>query len=193
MFEWMRARLKTAAAASLASSILRRFLCERKGAAAVEFGLVAAPFLALTFAIMETAIVFFAGQTLETATADAARLILTGQAQTQGFSATTFKQQVCNKVYALFDCANGIYVDVKSYPSFASINITNPIDPNGNFDTSNFGYSPGGPGSIVVVRLYYQWPVYVNLLGFNLSNLSGGYNLLSATAVFRNEPYAPSS
>jgi Flp pilus assembly protein TadG len=42
----------------------------KDGSAAVEFGLIAAPFIALLFAIMETAIVFFAGQTLETAVAD---------------------------------------------------------------------------------------------------------------------------
>ncbi len=42
------------------------------GAAAVEFALVAVPFLALTFAMMETAFVFFAGQTLEAAAADSA-------------------------------------------------------------------------------------------------------------------------
>jgi len=44
----------------------------------------------------------------------------------------------------------------------------------------------------VVVRLYYKYPVYVDLFGFNLSSLNGGYNLLAATAVFKNEPYASS-
>ncbi len=39
------------------------------------------------FAIMETALVFFASQTLETAVADSARLIMTGQAQNQNFTA----------------------------------------------------------------------------------------------------------
>jgi Flp pilus assembly protein TadG len=60
---------------------VRRFAKGDDGIAAVEFGIVAAPFLALMFAIMETAIVFFASQTLETAVADSARLIMTGQAQ----------------------------------------------------------------------------------------------------------------
>ncbi len=41
-----------------------------------------------------------------------------------------------------------------------------------------------------MLRLYYQYPVFVNLLGFNLSNLTGGYDLFAATAVFKNEPYA---
>jgi len=168
--------------------LARAFVRRQDGAAAIEFGLVAAPFLALVFAIMETAIVFFAGQTLEAAVADTARLIMTGQAQTQGFDQTSFKNQVCSKVYGLFDCANGVYVDVKSYSNFASVNTTAPVQ-NGKLDTSNFTYQPGGPGDIVVVSLYYQWPVYISLLGFNLSDLSGGKRLLAATSAFRNEPY----
>jgi Flp pilus assembly protein TadG len=52
-----------------------RLLRQQGGAAAVEFDLVAAPFLALVFAIIETAIVFFAGQALETAASDSSRLI----------------------------------------------------------------------------------------------------------------------
>jgi hypothetical protein len=63
---------------------------------------------------------------------------------------------------------------------------------NGVFNSGSLGYNPGGPGDIVVLRLYYQYPVFVNLLGFNLSNVNGGYDLFAATAVFRNEPYASS-
>ena len=47
--------------------LVRRFVRQEDGVAAVEFALVAAPFLALIFAILETALVFFAGQALETA------------------------------------------------------------------------------------------------------------------------------
>ena len=169
--------------------IARRFVRRQDGAAAVEFALVAAPFLALTFAILETAFVFFAGQTLEAAASDAARLIMTGQAQSAGYTATDFKNQVCARIYGLFDCANGITVNVQTYSSFSSINNTSPIT-NGQFDTSNMGYNPGtNPGDITVVQLYYQWPIYVSMLGNNLSNLSGGKRLLAATAVFRVEPY----
>jgi hypothetical protein len=41
------------------------------------------------------------------------------------------------------------------------------------------------------VSLFYQWPIYVTLLGDSLTNLNGGYRLLEATSVFRNEPYGP--
>jgi Flp pilus assembly protein TadG len=94
------------------SRIGRRFARDEGGSSAVEFSLIAAPFLALMFAIIETAMVFFAGQTLEAAAADSARLIMTGQAQSKGFSASDFKTAVCNRIYGLFDCANGVYVDV---------------------------------------------------------------------------------
>jgi Flp pilus assembly protein TadG len=170
-------------------SLARRFARQKDGAAAVEFALVAAPFLAMVFAIMETALVFFAGQVLESSAADGARLIMTGQAQTQGYNQAAFKNAVCAGVYGLFDCQGGLIVDVKNYSNFASINTAKPIT-NGVADLTA-GYAPGGPGDIVVVRLMYQWPVYVSLLGLNLSD-NGKNRLLLATVAFRNEPYAGS-
>jgi Flp pilus assembly protein TadG len=137
---------------------------------------------------LETALVFFAGQTLETAVADSARLIMTGQAQTAGWTKDDFKTAVCNHIYGLFDCANGIYVDVKSYTSFSAITSDPPIT-DGNLDPSKVNYSPGDVGNIEVVTLYYQWPIYVSLLGNNLANVNANTRLLVSTAVFRNEPY----
>jgi hypothetical protein len=66
--------------------------------------------------------------------------------------------------------------------------MTNPLDANGNF-INNFGYDPGGPGDVIVVHLYYQWPIWVTLNGFNLSNMAGNQRLLTSAAAFRNEPY----
>jgi Flp pilus assembly protein TadG len=167
---------------------VRRLTRQQDGVAAVEFAMVAAPFLALVFAIMETAMVFFAGQVLETAAADSARLIMTGQAQNQSFDEAKFKEAVCSRIYGLFNCASGIYIDVKTYASFASVDTSLPIDQNGLL-INNFTYQPGAPGDIVVVRLLYQWPVYVPLLGFNLADMAGGKRLITATVAFRNEPY----
>jgi Flp pilus assembly protein TadG len=139
----------------LAIRTMRRLARKQDGTAAIEFGMVAAPFLLLVFAIIETALVFFAGQTLETAVADSARLIMTGQAQNQGFDQTAFKNAVCAKIYGLFDCANGVKVDVKTYASFGAINLAPPLDADGNFQNT-MNYQPGGPGDIVVVRLFYH-------------------------------------
>jgi len=182
----MWAKLSASVRRLKAARLARRFVRQQSGIAAVEFGMVAAPFLALIFAILETSVIFFAGQALETAVADSGRLIMTGQAQNQGFDQSAFKNAVCAKIYGLFDCANGIFIEVKSFPTFAAITMPTPLDGSGNF-VNNFGYDPGVPCSIVLVRLFYRWPVYVSLLG--LDNMAGGKRLLVATSAFRNEPY----
>ena len=74
----MRSRIN---ASILAACALSRFRRDRQGSAAIEFAFVGIPFLMMMFAIVETALMFFATQVLETATADSARLIMTGQAQ----------------------------------------------------------------------------------------------------------------
>ncbi len=166
---------------------LRAFRRRDDGVAAVEFALVFAPFLAILFAIVETAMVFFAGQTLETAVAESSRLILTGQAQTQGFSQAAFKDSVCTKIYGLFDCKNGMTVDVQKYTSFSGVDLSKPVDAQGKVKAGT--YNPGGPCEIVVVRLIYEFPVYVSMMGFDLADMNGNKRLLVATSVFRNEPY----
>jgi Flp pilus assembly protein TadG len=185
-------------AASTASfrDLLRRFRRNHQGSAALEFALVAPVFFALLFAIIETAIMFFASQLLETYTQEAARLILTGQAQNSNYNdqadfLSNFQKNVCSNT--LFNCKN-ISIDVKNYSSFGSITITSQINASDNFDSSTLSYCPGNAGSIVVVRLFYQWPLFVTGLGYNIANLTGNQRLLQATAVFQNEPFtAPSA
>ena len=88
----------------------------------------------------------------------------------------------------MFNCKN-ISIDVKNYSSFGSITIASQINASDNFDSSTLSYCPGNAGSIVVVRLFYQWPLFVTGLGYNIANLSGNQRLLQATAVFQNEPF----
>ena len=130
---------------------------------------------------------FLAGQVLQTVAQESARMILTGQAQTASYTQPQFATYVCNQVPALFTC-NNITIDVESYSSFSGVNISTPIDNGGNFIGPN-NYKPGGPGDIVMVRLFYQWPLFVTGLGWNPSNLTGNKRLLVGTAVFKNEPY----
>jgi Flp pilus assembly protein TadG len=178
---------RAASTAPLRKNIWRRFGRSRRGSAAVEFALVAPVFFALLFAIIETAIVFFAGQVLETMTANAARFIMTGTEQKSGANAADFHQVVCNQIPALFSCPN-VYVDVQTVPAFSNVNFSSPLDANGIF-TPPSNYQPGGSSSIVVVRVFYPWQLFVTGLGFNISNMAGSKRLLTATAVFQNEPY----
>ena len=79
---------------------------------------------------------------------------MTGQAQTQSLETSGFKNAVCAKIYGLFDCQNGVSVDVRTFSSFSNVTMPSPVDAQGNFQ-NNFQYRPGGPGDIVVVRLFY--------------------------------------
>ncbi len=180
--------LTSTRAGRIVRKLARKFVRRDDGATVVEFGLVVFPFLALLFAIIETALVFFASQVLETAAADSARLILTGQAQTQNLTAATFKNQVCSRIFGLFDCQGGLQIDVRTYTTFTP--PTPPIDPNtGMLDTTGFTYQPGVAGDIVVMRFVYKWPTFVRTFGLNVSDLADGYRLVMATSAFRNEPY----
>lgn len=165
------------------------FVRDSKGATAVEFALVAAPFLALIIALFQTFLVFFAQQLLETVASQSARLVMTGQVQTQNMDQATFKQQVCGNIRIFFDC-NSLMVDLQVANSWSSTNTGMPTltyDSNGNV-SNTWQFNAGHAGDIVVLRVMYVWPVMLGPLGFNLSNLSTGNRLLMASAAFQNEP-----
>jgi Flp pilus assembly protein TadG len=168
----------------------RAFGRAEDGATAVEFGLVALPFFALLLAIIESALLFLAGQNLESAVDNNARLIRTGQAQESKLNGTTFIAKVCAEAIVLPDCTNNLHVDVRTYTSFGTMTTGKPIDSNGNADYSTFMFDAGHGGSLVLVRVYYEWPTFSRLLGLNFSNLSNGKHLLAAVAAFKNEPFA---
>ncbi|MDQ8727017.1 TadE/TadG family type IV pilus assembly protein [Bradyrhizobium sp. LHD-71] len=172
---------------SIAACALHRFRRDRNGVAAIEFAFIAAPFLTLMFAIIETALALLASTALETATQDTARLIMTGQAQMSEMSAAQFKTSLCTRLTGMMDCENGVDVDVQSSQSVSDIKLQKPIDDNGNY-TVTPEFNPGRAGDIVVVRTFYQWPVFVPGLGFNAGNLNNNKRLLVGVATFRNEP-----
>jgi Flp pilus assembly protein TadG len=176
-----------AASAATVGKALRRFRSNRRGSVAVEFALVAPLFIALLFAIIETAIVFMAGQVLQSVATEAARTILTGQAQNAGYTQAQFQNNVvCPLIPALFTCTN-LYIDVESSSAFTGFTLNNEVV-SGVFQTTNMQYNPGGPGDVVVVRLFYQWPLFVTGFGYNITNLANGNRELTATVAFRNEP-----
>jgi Flp pilus assembly protein TadG len=162
-----------------------------RASTAVEFAIIAAPFLALMGAIIESALAFLAGQVLDTATNDAARLIRTGQAKQQGLDLTSFTAEVCKRLYVLVNCS-GISVDARVLSGgFSSFSTSQPTlyDSNGNFDPSKLTFDMGGSTDIVVVRVYYQYPILINKLAPGLATLPNGKRLLTGVAAFRNEPF----
>lgn len=171
--------------------VAKRVRCFRRsqdGSAAVEFAMIAPMFFALIFAVIETGMTFMAGQVLETGVEDGARLVYTSQST----SAADFKTAICSRVSVLLDCSK-VDIDVRSYDPGTPITITDPIDANGKYISNGFVYQPpaysptSSTNKTVVVRAFYQWPLYVTGLGYNIANIDRGSTsskrLLAATAA----------
>jgi Flp pilus assembly protein TadG len=186
-----------------------RLLADDKGVTAVEFGIISAPLLGLIFAIFQSSIAFLMQQGLRAATDYAARQVLTGQAQNNGaiVDGTSFRNQlICNRglLPSFMDCSK-IVVDLRTASSFSSLG---PSSVNSSFlqsDGSGAQYDSGDPCDIMIVRAAYPLPSYLPLITWGpayqfIQNLSGlrSYKgsmvqMLSAAAVFRNEPFVYSS
>ena len=163
----------------------RLFARARRGAVTVEFAFVSIPFLLLVFAIIELGLVFLVSLTLENAVYDVGRTIRTGEVQTAGRSAATFKSAICTEMSLLGSaCSSALSVDVRTFAGFsasgAALNTAKPNTP---------CWDPGGPGSIVLVRAYYNWPLVTPLLQTGLQT-SNGKRMVTAAAAFANEPYS---
>jgi Flp pilus assembly protein TadG len=170
---------------------LSRFCFSHDGTTAVEFALIAPPFLALIVAIFQMTMFLFAQQALQTAAVSAGRLILTGQVQSANLTQAQFKtNDVCPLLAGMFTCSN-VYVSVQSYNNFSSANTGSPtLTYNSNGTVSNtWAYSLGSPGQVMVLQLVYQWPIISGPLGSVVPNLGNGYTELMGITAFRVEPY----
>jgi Flp pilus assembly protein TadG len=108
--------------------------------------------------------------------------------QTQNLSFDQVKASLCNDMKSIMpiDCAN-LSLDVETFPSFVDVTTNSPIQ-NNNFSNAGFGFNPGTPASIVVVRAYYNWQIITPLMQPLLQNTSNS-RVLASTMMFRNEPY----
>jgi Flp pilus assembly protein TadG len=173
-----RARLRLARSAG-------RFARADEGATAVEFALVAIPFMMLLFAIIELGLVFLVSITLENAVIDAGRTIRTGELQSTGGSAASFKTAVCNRMNWLGSkCSSALRLDVRTFSDY-STGKTSATDTN---VPTVMEWSPGSAGSIVVIRAYYTWPLITPMLNTGLQSANGSRIIYAATS-FTNEPY----
>lgn len=170
-----------------------RYRADRRGGVATEFALVALPFLAILFAVLQVGVVFLAENELETAVEKSARQLLTGSAQQASVTQSQFISTVCSYLPTLFSCS-GINVDLQVATSFSAATTSKPTltyNAQGQV-TNSWAFNTGAAGSILVLRVLYQFPVLPVTFGLNLANLPNGSHLLMATSVLQVEPYGSS-
>ena len=182
-------------------SVLRRFKKNEQGATAIEFAMVIGPFLFLLFGIMSVGFYYFVVFSLEHAVETAARVIRTGQAQTQLPSAMTvsqFKSLVCTKLPPMMACGgtDKIRVNVQSFAGYGAVTPPSCTDGGGNLiATAGQSYNPGGANAIVLVTVCYEWtlsntmaniPYWISPGGARMNN---GSTMVQASVAFTTEPY----
>ncbi len=189
------------------NSRLRELFGDRRGAVAVELAFVAPPFLLLLLVIVELGLTLTTQSVLDGATRDAARLIRTGQVQSQSSPITTFQTLLCSEMSTLMSiahCDSNVIFEVQTFTTFGSVSFT-PCTLNNNQTGSGTvcSFSAGTGGEIVAVRAIYKRSFIIPWVGACLSGGScwtgpgsaGGSNpgtggiTLTLTVIFRNEPF----
>lgn len=166
-----------------------QFRKSESGTVAIEFAVVGLPFFLIIFAITEIGLSYFADRLLSHSTDVIARQVRTGEIKPGQLTPEEFRDRMCQQgAMFLFKCS-GVHIDVRNIPNFNVPNI--PRDEDGNFDPNGVGLNLGGRSTIHIVRVYYEWPAFLNWadLGGGIQGWSGNKRLLVSTSAFMSEPF----
>lgn len=170
------------------AALRRRFSRDDGGSVAIEFSMLAIPFALILFAIIESCVSFAAQQQLSHAAEYVARQVRTGELR--GIGRTELRKIVCDRIQTFVGSGcPGLEVDLRSYPSYAAAAAEKVTVTGGRLDTSRFDVKPGPPQSINMLRVFYRWPVLIDLLKPSLATLEDGKVLQFAAVTFKNEPF----
>lgn len=141
------------------------------------------------------------------ATDTMARRLRTGQISSS-ISKEDFRKNFCNEVSVMITCSDDeikteqkLYIDLRSFPAFKDIPTTIPLKAYGEYydlDTAEFGFKPGGPETINMLRVYYRWRVIADIIRPYLTKIRPAdgsmpsHFLIVATDAFMNEKYTTS-
>jgi Flp pilus assembly protein TadG len=171
--------------------LLARMSCQIPGFArardaitSIEMAMLALPFLTIFFAIIETGYMFFLAILLEGATADAARQIRTGAVQEAGSPLAKFQQILCERMFNVIQCPQGVIIDVRNYSRFEDA-----VLPAMAASQAGASFVAGNPGDVIVVRVAFSWHFITPFLETLLGQADGGQRTFISSAAFRNEPW----
>ncbi len=191
-----------------ASRLCRRFRRDDKAATAVEFAIIAVPFLGVLLAIFESTFVLFNAEVMDNVAANVSRQLMTGQIQSSGQTCALQKQTFQNMICPLsgvrpatalpsnFDCSK-VIIDVRASNAVNNLDVSNSLYSN----PSSAQFSPAPQGQNNIIRVIYPLPAILPVLAGNTTAtiapirngqvVNGGIwtHILMGIAVFRTEPY----
>jgi Flp pilus assembly protein TadG len=170
-----------------------RWKKSERGAAAVEFALVAAPFVFVLGSLVETGLMMFVEHSLQAGVQNSARLVRTGQVKAKNLDAAAFKAEICKTAGILIDCTGGVTVYVNSAATFSALAASLPsflnVGPTAANPTPPTVYAPGTTSQPAAVVATYDWKF--SMYGMSaFGNVAGGDSRrLVGFSIFQNEPF----
>ncbi len=167
---------------------LRSWIKSDGGSTAIEFGMLAMPFIMLVVGIMEVSLMFAGMSVLDGATADAARKVRTGQVQqASGKPEDIFKNSLCNSAKVMLSCGKLQYevIEIDKFANFS--NYKPSYDKDGKLKSR--GFTPGGVNTVNLIRVTYLFKLATPLLGNILADSPGMTKRFVSTVVLETEPY----
>ena len=194
----MRGARRSAAVREVPAS----FASDDSGATAVEFGVVALPFLMMVFFIINIGFYYFTINSLDKGVSDATRQVLTGTAQSNNMTVGQFKSLICSQANiggGTIDCTKLTILITSSTTGWADLIAkagAQSCTSNGTLNASTGQASDllaaytNGTSAYVMVTACYSWNGSKLLPYFNFSRLSDGTTLMQSAIAFETEPYS---
>ncbi len=177
----------------LVKSLFDRFLAifrDETGTTAIEFSLLAIPFVFTVISIVELSLFFATSSVVDGALDVVARQIRVGQIQqeeTIEAMEDKFIEIVCSHGDVLTDC-NKIEFEVLKLDKF-STDIAATVNEEGGLVDPAFEVDAITAGCVSLIRISYLYEFLTPLYGKMWSNYPGNQRLLIATTVVKSEPF----
>lgn len=172
----------------------KRYIRNESGATAVEFAMVSPLFFLMVGVTLETGLMLFTEYVLQTSVQEAARLVRTGQAQSNGYNAAQFKAKICDLAGLIINCSSKVEVYLAADNNFTGLDGTVPsvYSIGAKLDGSEGpkSFTCGGPSQAVALIATYDWDFTIPyFMGFFKNMGSADKRRLAAFAMFKNEPF----
>lgn len=165
---------------------------DRQGGGALEFAVVALPFVMFLVFLLEIGYDFFAQIALDYGVQTASRQIQIGNAQGASTAATFEIQYLCPALSGLLPCSS-VSVSVVPITSdyYTAVPDTLPTDSAGQLNTAGFTYCPGQPNQLMLVQAIYTSPSLIAALVPGMATpVAGGFaRVTSSSMAFINENF----
>jgi Flp pilus assembly protein TadG len=175
---------------------VKTFASNEAGTTAIEFAMVAPPFLMMVFGIINTGMFFYSVNSLDRGLEDSSRRIRTGELQNLGtVTAGSYKTMLCDAATAYVDCAN-VQVLIQSQTSWAALGAQScqsggTLTPSTGPSNTSLSTLTGTAGAIVLITACYKWEFAKYLPFLKFGSLADGSALIQSSTAFKTEPYVP--